>query len=76
MHNSFKKERGLYKKQFNIEKNEANATFLQNKYVPGKCASSNFVCFSLTDGAIQCKPENSINIGYNAEGNMNKMNKK
>lgn len=62
--------RGKYAEQFKIDANPANAKFLANPYVPGKCDTANVNCFSLTGGAKMCNPNKSTMLGYDVSGNL------
>lgn len=59
---------GKYAKMFDIEPIASNKNFALNQYKPGKCECSNMVCFSLVNGAMACRPDNTKMLAYNADG--------
>jgi len=59
---------GDYKKMFKIASHDSNKQFVSNPYKPGKCECSDQVCFSLTKGAIACKPDKTQMLVWNAQG--------
>jgi hypothetical protein len=59
---------GEYSKMFNLEEHESNKHFVRNAYQPGKCQCGDMVCFSLTNGALPCRPDTTKMLIYSAEG--------
>lgn len=62
--------KGEYAKQFDLSENSQNHKFVKNSYKPQTCQVSDIVCFSLTDGAISCTPEQTVMQGYNISGKL------
>lgn len=59
---------GDYAKMFIIEPIESNKHFVRNPYKPGNC--DDIVCFSLTNGALPCRPDKTKMLIFNSEGNL------
>ena len=64
---------GDYAKQFDIESHSSNKRFVSNPYKPGHCECNDQVCFSLTKGALPCRPDKTTMLVYNAEGKVVKV---
>jgi hypothetical protein len=61
---------GEYAKMFEIEQTSSNKNFTQNSYKPGNCRCGDMVCFSLTDGALPCRPDQNKMLLFNTEGKL------
>ncbi len=61
---------GDYLKMFDIESIPSNKHFVSNPYKPGSCKCNDNVCFSLSHGAVACRPDATKTLVYNAEGRM------
>lgn len=61
---------GDYAKMFEIEPISSNSNFVKNQYKPGTCQSTGIGCFSLIDGALPCRTDNTKMMVYNAEGKL------
>lgn len=61
---------GPYKKQFIIPRHSSNANFVNNPYQPHRCHRSDLVCVSLTQGALKCRPDTSLMLGFDAQGRL------
>lgn len=59
---------GEYAKMFNIEEIESNKHFVRNPYKSGTCKCGDMVCFSLTNGALPCRPDKTKMLVYSTEG--------
>lgn len=59
---------GDYKKMFKIASHDSNKHFAANPYKPGTCECGDQVCFSLTKGALPCKPDKTQMLVWNAAG--------
>ena len=62
--------KGDYVKQFKLSPNTQNQDFITNSYTPNRCDVSDLVCFSLTKGAMPCKPDQTLMLGYNVAGEL------
>lgn len=61
---------GDYAKMFDLEQHPANVHFVRNGYQTGKCQCGDMVCFSLTNGALACRPDKARMLVFNTEGDM------
>lgn len=59
---------GEYKKMFKIPSHQSNKQFAANPYKPKTCECGDQVCFSLTKGALPCKPDKTKMLVWNATG--------
>ena len=59
---------GDYAKMFQIESIPSNRAFVQNAYKPGTCQCNDNVCFSLTKGAMPCRPDKTKMLWIGADG--------
>jgi hypothetical protein len=61
---------GEYTKMFEIDEHQSNQHFVKNPYQPGKCQCGDMVCFSLTNGALACRPDKTKMLVYSSEGKL------
>ena len=61
---------GEYANMFKIDELASNQHFVKNPYKPGQCQTSDMICFSLTNGALACQPDQTKMLVYNAEGKL------
>lgn len=59
---------GEYKEMFKIPSHDSNKRFVSNPYNPSN--GSDKTCFSLTEGARPCKPDNTKILVWNAVGDV------
>lgn len=61
---------GEYAKMFDLAVHDSNRTFANNPYKPNTCRCGDQVCFSLTKGALPCRPDDNSMLVWNATGNI------
>lgn len=62
--------KGKYARQFDLQENPQNKQFVNNPYVPGKCDTTQLVCFDLVKGAKKCSTDKTLMLGFDAQGNL------
>lgn len=61
---------GDYASMFNLDVHAGNKKFAENPYKSGSCKPTDRVCFSLTDGALPCAPDQTKIVSYGADGKL------
>ncbi len=61
---------GDYQQQFKLAVNPENTAFVNNPYMPGKCAMTNIVEFDVCQGAQPCYPQQTQMLNYDVQGNI------